>query len=72
MRQMQHSVDGSPRSSSACEVCGESSAQPVNVTFGDGNAKTFDLCEGCLDDFRAGELVDEVDLLDDGDHCPAE
>lgn len=51
-------------SETTCEECGTEGAKPLEVKFGDENARTFELCEECLQAYRAADLVDEMALVD--------
>lgn len=60
-------MNAPPDNDGGCVECGASDTQPLKVKYGDKKAKTFDLCESCLNDFRAADLIDEMSLLDESD-----
>lgn len=59
---MGNATGGSTADGRDCEECGGSDAQPVRVTYDDGQTETLTLCNECLDEFRTADLVEETSV----------
>lgn len=44
-----------------CGECGDDGANTVEVAFEEGSLKRLELCEDCIEAYREGGLVNEVE-----------
>lgn len=55
---------GEARQRMNCDDCGGMGAHAVRVIFIDGEKVLLNLCRDCANEYRAGTLIEDVDVID--------